>query len=342
MKLVYTLTGHSSRTHLRRLPFLAVRALAADRATKSLPIVVAQFVFIASVGIAIFRTAAAADSSTSSDNVFINVEAYSIAFSALYFWIIPVVILGSIIGVSQTEDAMPRILKADNGTDTKSQLQTLNSSLDKEKRKYSGGIYSWQPSQWQSRSSSWRQKHMLLPYLVVLLGGGTGMTISALIPPDGFDCRHIGLLSILVIWLVSAELDILFNKIFPLTENPLTEKNRGRLFWCTYVKDLIATGSTMGCVIAIQLGIFNRCSCYTQWGNTGLALPEMPDVAAVLQARLGREYPAITFSSIVIELLIVPLAIWLWYGDAMRVYVQRDDGESSLKWLWTLLNRSRG
>lgn len=86
----------------------------------------------------------------------------------------------------------------------------------------------------------------------------------------------------------------------------------------------------MGGVIATQVGLFNRCSCYTQWGATGLAMPEMPDVAAVLRARLVREYPAITFSAILVELLVVPLAVWVWYGDALRVYVQRDDGESNL------------
>ncbi len=135
----------------------------------------------------------------------------------------------------------------------------------------------------------------------------------------------------LVIWLVSAELDILLNRIFPLTT-----RNQKPLFWCTYAKDLIATCTTMGGIIATQIGLFNRCSCYTQWGRTGLALPEMPDVAAVLRKRLGREYPAIIFTFISIQLLIVPMAIWLWYGDAMRVFVQRDDDKSNAKWLWRL------
>ena len=315
-------------------------ALAADRATKSLPIVVAQCFFISSVGIAIFRTAAAADSSAASDTVFINVEAHSIAFSALYFWIIPAVFLSSIIGVSQTEAAIPRILKRfEASEEMESQLGTLSNSLDQSRNRiYHGGVYSWQPFRWQREtSSSWKLNRMLLPYLVVLLGTATGMTVSALVPPDGIDCRHIAQLSILIIWLASAELDILLNKVFPLTD-----ENQGRLFWCTYVKDFVATGTTMGCVIATQLGLFNRCLCYTQWGRTGLALPEQPDNAAVLRSRLGREYPAITFTAIAIELIIVPLAIWLWYGDAMRVYVQRDDGESNAMWLWRLERRRQG
>ncbi len=86
---------------------------------------------------------------------------------------------------------------------------------------------------------------MLLPYLIVLLGTVTGMTVSALVPPDGIDCRHIAQLSMLFVWFASAELDILFNKVFHITN-----EIGGRLFWCTYVKDFVATGTTMGCVIA--------------------------------------------------------------------------------------------
>ena len=171
---------------------------------------------------------------------------------------------------------------------------------------------------------------MLLPHIILLLGTVSGITISGLVPPDGIDCRHIAQIGILIIWLVSAELDIYLQKIFPLTGD------RARLFWYTYIKDFIATTTTMGAIIATQLGIFNRCACYTRWGSTGLALPEMPDVAAILSYRLGTAYPAITFSSIGLELLIVPVAIWLWYADAVRVFTQRDDGGSNGSWLWSL------
>ena len=84
-------------------------ALAADRATKFLPILVALAFFVGSVGIALSRTRSAA--SASSTTSFINIEVYSVALSALYFWIIPAVFLSSVIGVSQTENTIPRILQ---------------------------------------------------------------------------------------------------------------------------------------------------------------------------------------------------------------------------------------
>ena len=70
----------------------------------------AQTFFVAAIVIAVGRTASAA--SISSDTVYINVEAHSIAYSALYFWIIPAVILSSVIGVSQTKASIPRILRS--------------------------------------------------------------------------------------------------------------------------------------------------------------------------------------------------------------------------------------
>ena len=139
------------------------RALAADRSTKFLPIIVAQTFFIAAIGIAMFRTASAAGYGALSGTVFINVEAHSIAFSALYFWIIPAVFLSAVIGVSQTEAAIPRILRRFqvdlNRLESPVGGQLPNDCLEKEeKRVFFGGVYSWQPSKRQVAT-------FLLPYL---------------------------------------------------------------------------------------------------------------------------------------------------------------------------------
>ena len=83
-----------------------------------------------------------------------------------------------------------------------------------------------------------------------------------------------------------------------------------------------------------QIGIFNRCSCYTQWGRTGLALPERPDVAATLFSRLKKHYFAITFVCISIELMVIPLFICFRYQDGLRVFIQRDDCKSNALWYW--------
>lgn len=313
------------------------RALAADRSTKFLPIIVAQVFFIGAIGIAIFRTAAAAGANASSDTVFINVEAHSIAFSAQYFWIIPAVFLGSIIGVSQTEAAIPRILRRFQGDIERLDLPKVilpNSCLDeKEKRVFHGGVYSWQPQ--KRRPSRISMTCHYLSYLLVITGTVTGMSVSAFVPPDGWDCRHIGEILILFAWLLSARMDVMLNHLWP------NRDDQRKLFWTTSTKDLLITIAAMGGVVITQLGVFNRCSCYTRWGKTGLALPEMPDIAETLFHRLNTVYPAITFTSIGLELIIVPLFICFQHMDALRTFVQRDDRESNAAWLWKFLKKLR-
>jgi hypothetical protein len=92
---------------LKNLYKTTAGALASDRSTKFLPVLVAQGVFISSVAISFAKTLAAKPGPSN----YINIEAHSIAFSAIYFWIIPAVLLSSVIGVSQSELAIPRILE---------------------------------------------------------------------------------------------------------------------------------------------------------------------------------------------------------------------------------------
>src|ERR1700733_13979439 len=83
---------------------MAANNLAADRSTKFFPIVVAQGFFIGNIAIALVRTKTL---TTGPDPAtFINNEAYSIGFSALYFWIMFAVSLSSAIGTSQTAEAI--------------------------------------------------------------------------------------------------------------------------------------------------------------------------------------------------------------------------------------------
>ena len=80
--------------------------------------------------------------------------------------------------------------------------------------------------------------------------------------------------------------------------------------------------------------IFLACRPLTQCTMIGLALPQMHDVSVVLFRRLNSTYPAITFVSIGIELVIFPLFISWRYRDALRVFIQRDDRSSNASWLW--------
>lgn len=329
------------------------------------------------------KTASAAKKIASSDTVFVNVEAHGTAFSALYFWILPAVFLGALIGVSQTEAAIPRILKrfqvdldrllspaelnlSDASLDDirlalPSSIRTLNDRClsDDQRRIYHGGVYSWQPSKWQPKDSipstlstsrsvnatySYRdlsgyrsllkrcRTQDILPYVVVVIGLLSGVMISSYVPPEGFiDCRRISEVLICLAWIISALLDILLIYLFPLKSS-----NGDWLFWMTLFKDLLMTIATAGGVVVTVVGVFNRCSCYTNWGRIGLALPQRADLAELLMYRLDRVYPAIVFISIGIELVIIPLFICIRYRYALRVFIQRDDRTSNAVWLWKI------
>ena len=346
--------SQTEKDKLRSVVQQTADALAADRATKFLPIMVAQGLFIGAVAIAFGRTVSAAVGS-SSTSVFINVEAHSIAFSALYFWIIPTVIISSIIGVSQTESAIPRILRRFK-TDLDRAFPTNNVALphecldEREKRVFHGGLYSWRPGRRLSSSGSAHgppntgklvdrikiaTRSNFLSYALLVSGTLTGVIVSCLVPPDGWDCRNIGEVLITLAWILSAVFDTVFARLVPYAP-----EHRTLIFWTVGVKDLVATLSTMLGIVATQVGVFNRCSCYTLWGRTGVALPEMPDVQKALIHRMRTVYPAVTFTCIGIELIIVPLYVCIRYRHAVRVFLQRDDGNSNAKWLWKLYRRT--
>jgi len=278
--------------------------------SKFLPKMVAQGFFIDTVAIAFGRTVSAAISSSSA-SIFINVEAHSIAFSAPYFWVIHTVIISSIIGVSRTEAAIPGILKRFK-TDLDRAFPGKNVALPSDildyrhTRVFHGGLYLWQPAKRPRTSENVNGKFInrvkmtiqsgFLPNALLMVGMLT-VIIVCLVPPDG---SRLGIISILI----SAQFDTILECLVPYT-------NRGRtlIFRVIGVKDLIVMLSTMLGIVGTQIGLFNRCACYTRWGRTGVALPEMPDVQNVLIHRMQTAYPAITFTCVGIQLILVPLHV---------------------------------
>ena len=314
---------------------------------------IAQLFFIATIGIAFGRTKSASQSSDpndSSNQVFINVEVHSVAISALYFWIIPCVIFASIIGVSQTKSAIPRILKRfraellPEGVD----LPINEIAVRADQRVYHGGIYTWQAMEHQEphstpypkleckRGSRLTRLHSLFcGSFAVTFAVVTATLISYKVPSQGWDCRHVAEVSVFVVWILSFLLNGCLNYVCPIssTNGPSDQKlarSRKILLVLTMTKDAISVSLTLAGVIATQVGVLNRCDCYTNWATGGVALPVMPEVNELLQKRLSRYYPAISFSAIAIQLVFVPLYLCSKYYSALRVFIQRDDCESNI------------
>jgi hypothetical protein len=97
-------------------------------------------------------------------------------------------------------------------------------------------------------------------------------------------------------------------------------------FKLTFLKDATIFLGTLAALLYIQVGPFNNCEGYSQWGNTGVALPGSPGTANILTDRIHGLYPAIAFISIVLQLFVIPLLTWFKNKRALGVLLQTDDG----------------
>ena len=311
--------------------------------------------------VALFRTKSA--SACPNATTYIDIEAYSIGFSALYFWIISSVFLSSIIGVSQTGPALPRILtrfKSDLAVALDRQVTEVNlpnfqettyeasqrrltgnvvgpgTDLTLSKREKNGGIYSWQPAisweplrsivGWPFRSANWRE--LSIPLLLDLLLALLPVVIVTSAATTGWA----------ISWIVPPVGWSCRNKYESYIYLAwLGSASLGLIplgtwtFAFTFLKDAIAMFATVTIVIFIQVGFLNRCSCYAD--TTGIALPEMQSVSEILNKGLAGEYYVIVVLGLLFHVAIVPGLIISRFRPAMQVFLQRDDGFSNV-WPW--------
>jgi hypothetical protein len=180
-------------------------SLSADRQTRTLPVVLAELFFVGGWVISLIKAASSEPGPTN----WVNVEAQSIAISALYLWVTSTVVIASLIGASQTEDAIPRILHA-----LEYQLTTFQSEAARRPsiaermeiswckrtidRAVNGGTYSWRPLKWTTGYESTR-KISTTALIAISSVAATfvgcsffiSATLSYLVSPRGFNCRHI-------------------------------------------------------------------------------------------------------------------------------------------------------
>lgn len=179
-------------------------SLAADRSTKTLPVAFAEVVFIGGWLLALLRAA----SSEPNPANWVNVEAHSVAFSALYLWVTTALVIGSVIGASQSEDSIPRhlqgfeydrsVLLGENAerlsTDERKQREWCERGVA---RAMNGGLYSCRPTKWTPDAAGTSIRTGTLIVLAIIatavigIGCLTAGVLSYLIPPRGPSCRHI-------------------------------------------------------------------------------------------------------------------------------------------------------
>jgi hypothetical protein len=105
----------------------------------------------------------------------------------------------------------------------------------------------------------------------------------------------------------------------------------GVLFQVLFWKDLFCALSNIAIIIVVQWGIMNRCSCWAGMGSTWVHLPQLREVKTELMYLIRHVAPFIVFAALVFHFGFCAAVVWK-YRDAFRVFIQRDDGASNLKW----------
>lgn len=298
------------------------RQLAANRTTKFLPITVALLIFNGSFGLAYGRTVSLPEG----PNNWIPIELHSIAFSASFLWLTETVLLSALIGVPQTEASVPSILKIESAVPPAINLVAA------------GALPSFRPDMWRRGNrrlqsltvSRWRV--LALTWVAtVLVASGTfvAWAISYTIPPQRFGCRHTAQGAILSLWVANLVVGICLSCI---------EMSPKKRFVLTYTKDAVSSLVVIFLVIITQWGVFNRSVCWVG-DEGGIQLPQAPSVNANIRSRINVEYPCIIFGGIAFRFLACKL-IATYYRHAIRVFVQRDDGESNVRRLSTCRSRA--
>lgn len=337
-------------------------SLAADRQTRTLPVVLAELFFIGGWVISLIKAASSEPGPTN----WVNVEAQSIAISALYLWVTSTVVIASLIGSSQTEDSIPRILhdleyKLDTFQDKPARRPSIAQRVDVEwckrsrERAINGGTYSWRPKKWKNGHNGCEVKKtgLFMSSSIGIMFVGCSFFISAtlsyLVSPQGFSCRHVTESIVCVfpcglfncadmnrrfgIWLLSFLVECACERL-------LREK---AVFWFVFWKDMFCALSNIAIIMLIQWGIMNSCSCWSGWGSTWVHLPQIPEVKSELMYFIRHVAPWIVFAALMLHFLLCVAVIW-WYLDAVRVFIQRDDGESNLGWwrdMWARTSHGR-
>lgn len=277
--------SHEEQENVRNACRDAAQSLSADRSSSFIPVTVAVMIFLGSIGTAFDKNRSGVASINDS------VTPHYIAFTALYFGILPAVFLSAIIGVSQDRGSIPHFLKQLQ-KDTQDRL-LLKADLDAKTRLVSGGIYSWHPGKWRilmSDAGCWRQWLIaILSFVSILSGTMVAIYMSYTAPPTGFGCREIASISTFVLWMISAAFDIWVGPSGDLV----------------FIKDLVFTLGILVYNIYSHLGLFNRCSCWTKFHRGPLSSALETKVAAELHEKISHEWAGAITLLVVCQLLVV-------------------------------------
>jgi hypothetical protein len=250
-----------------------------------------------------------------------------IATGVLLSWLVPVIILSNAIGTLSSRRTAYDIM-ADFATQTEedeedrinivtqrstflpsfSLLGKVTDSDYFEALPWAGGIYSYRP--WKLRyvtATRHYHSHTLLlaclataPVIFGLIGG---ILILWYQLPTGINCRHVWLVSVALLWVLSAIITMVTNRHGFAT---------GLYHWhFTLVKDACVAVPSFLIMFLSAVGLFNSCWCWSgpfQYPDTGRV--PMPETVYLRNAK--SVYPAIVGLTLLSEVVIVATVMILW------------------------------
>lgn len=122
-------------------------------------------------------------------------------------------------------------------------------------------------------------------------------------------------------WVLSFFSEVVFKKLL----------GRRVIFWAVFWKDMVFTLATIAIIIVVQWGILNRSACWSRWGSTWVHLPQIAEVKTDLMFFIQNTAPWIVSAALMFHLMFCVVVGWK-YWDAIRIFIQRDDGLSNATW----------
>lgn len=191
-------------------------------------------------------------------------------------------------------------------------------------QRQTGSIYGFRPSKTNliSHSTSRRDKliRLSLPLIAsfpILSSFAASFILHWEAVPSGFSCRHVWIITVFGLWILSPFLTFFFSKI---RLNPRGNDKNNHIssvgFWLIYTKDFLIGMGTISMIIASVIGVFNSCFCWSlaMWLGEENAIMAVNTRGTYLQRKRGM-YPALVGGFILLELVFVAAVVWLlWSG----------------------------
>jgi hypothetical protein len=186
---------------------------------------------------------------------------------------------------------------------------------------FSGGNYTYRP--WKS-SSSWVYSHQfaglmtaLWSALPICAGFGGAFPIMTFAVPFGFSCRHVWLVIVFGLWVLSAFLStILYHYL----------KSNRRIHWrITLGKDVVIGMGSILIIILSAMGAFNSCSCWGRELVVGAAAVTVPlSTNTQYQFNDKTVFPEIVGTIVGFQFVFCALTvIWNWNGITLMRWSER-------------------